>query len=45
MQYSHADDTALGTEYHSFETNEAPLENDFSMVAEFFNRWYLYHLN
>ena len=39
IQYSYADDTALGTEDHSFETIEKSPEKDLSMVAELFNRW------
>ena len=41
MQYSYADDTALGTEVHSFETIETSLEKDLSTVADFFNKWHL----
>ena len=41
MQYSYADDTALGFNNHSFEAIETSLEKDLKMLAEFFNRWHL----
>ena len=41
VQYSYADDTALGFDNHSFEAIETSLEKDLKMLAEFFNRWHL----
>ena len=39
MQYSYADDTALGFDNHSFEAIETSLEKDLKMLAEFFNNY------